>query len=261
MPFSIDNTSIPGEVDVAAIVAMVAGVGAVKFQFQHHVQAFVASLPKEWTGTLFIGDFEFSARGGGFMDTANYQNYLATISDLTSQLNDPRVRWIDGVGISKEMRLYAQKGEEYISRSQHFHRPCMRMDPDDRTNAMVVCSNVTEIVGQLLLGHALGPKEEFRKRVAQSSGRPKESAMRWCHACPKCMLPFHIAPYPQMECVDGPITRKEENADCGAVRENRGNLHGKGDPMLCPDECLQTPVTSSFGTESDNVNVRQCPIE
>lgn len=255
------------------VVFLVCGYGAVKFMFDHHVKYFVDNLPAAWEGTLFLGDFEFSARGAGFMDAEHYQSYLNTIAGYVAALNDPRVRWIDGPGISREMRMYGQKHEKFVARSQHFHHPCMLKDPDDpQTKAMVVCSNVTEMVGQLLLGHALGPKVEFAESIRSNPDRtPSDTGMRWCHACPQCMIPFSITPRPEMECVDGPFVAKTENADCSSVRSNthdkKAGKKGKKsaevvvtDPMLCPDACMETAATDSFGTESDTVYVRQCPI-
>lgn len=251
------------ETDWPSVVFLVAGYGASQFKFEHHVTPFVANLPPAWGGTLFLGDFEFSGRAGGLVSDAQHDNYLKQINAMVKSLNDPRVRWIDGPGISKEMRMYGQKHEDYITRSQHFHSPCLRRDPGKNNEAIVVCSNITEMMGQLLLGHALGPKAEFLERLKQSP-KPK-TAMRWCHACPKCMIPFHITPYPEMMCVDGPLVRKSENADCSVLRlspEERSEKKKKGlennDPLACPESCLESPVMDQFGSETDTVYVRQC---
>jgi len=173
-------------------------------------------------------------------------------------LNDPRVRWLDSIGISKEQRMYAQNGEAHVSSSQHFHGFCREKDLSDPSRTMNVCSNITEMVGQLLLGHALGPKDEFLEQIKQAP-KPGKQRATWCHHCPKCMLPFHIQPYPEMECVEGPLTAKEESVDCSGTRESGGNTIFKN-PLECPDTCLATEAVSSFATESDTVYVRQCPI-
>jgi len=242
------------------VVFLVTGHGAAKFKFDHHVRYFVDHLPPSWRGTLFLGDFQFSARGAGLMDADHYSAYLDQIAGYVEALADPRVRWLDGVGLSREMRMYGQKGPNYVARSQHFHRPCLKKDKDDpRNEAMVVCSNVTEMVGQLLLSHALGPKEELMKQINTNRGDgPAGSDLRWCHACPRCMLPFHITPYPRMECVEGPLIAKAHE-DCSALRSlPRGR---DIDPLMCPEGCLGMPATDSFVTESDTVYVRQCPLE
>ena len=160
------------------------------------------------------------------------------------------------------MRMYSQKGEKNIARSQHFHHPCFRRDETNTKEAMAVCSNITEMIGQLLLGHALGPKEEFMERVKQNPIKP-DSNLRWCHACPKCMIPFHITPYPEMTCVEGPIVAKPVFDDCSGARFGGGGDKKEAkskDSLTCPDSCLESPVTSEFGSETDTVYVRQCPV-
>ena len=94
------------------------------------------------------------------------------IRDLVFSLNDARVLWIDGKGGSKDDRLYGELGPNHVMRSLHFHSNCDVPYHDDsgQVRTMKVCSNITERVGQLLLGHALGPKEEFL-RNAQASNR------------------------------------------------------------------------------------------
>ena len=100
-------------------------------------------------------------------------------------------------------------------------------------------------MGQLLLGHALGPKDEFMARAEQAKkekGDPPTD-LRWCHACPRCMLPFHITPHPTMTCVDGPIVPKLQYDHCIELRWEEG----KGeDPRLCPAACLERPAIDSF---------------
>ena len=190
-----------------------------------------------------------------------YEAYLKDINGMVDSLRDPRVRWIDGHGISKEMRMYNQAGEEYLSRSQHFHRYCAytrRTNIGINGEFMTVCSNVTEMIGQLLLGHALGPKADFREQVKRTPSN--SGALMWCHACPKCMLPFAIVPYPNLTCVRGPISRKENYDHCPAREEVRAASGQNSDPLLCPSSCLEQEVTSEFGSESDTVFVRQCSI-
>ena len=248
------------ESDWPNVIYLVTGWGTKAFLFEHHVARFVQMLPPTWNGILFLGDFEFSGRGGGLVSTSQYEFYLQEVNRLVLSLGDQRVRWIDGVGVSKEMRMFSQKGPQYVGRAQHFHHPCMHIDPKDHTKAMVTCSNITEMMGQLLLGHALGPKDEFMARAEQAKkekGAPPTD-LRWCHACPKCMLPFHITPHPTMTCVDGPIVPKLQYDHCIELRWEEG----KGeDPRLCPAACLERPVIDSFGSESDTVYVRKCPIE
>ena len=123
---------------------------------------------------------------------------------------------------------------------------------------MTVCSNVTEIMSQLLLGHALGPKADFMKQVKRT---PNDSGtLMWCHACPESLLPFAIVPYPIMTCVKGPISRQENDDHSPTREEVRAASDQNSDPLLCPSSCLEQEVSSEFRTESDTVFVRQCPI-
>jgi len=138
-----------------------------RFIFDYHVKLFVDMLPPTWQGTMFIGDFTLSGRDGGYVNMLHYEEYLKDINDMVNLLgNDPRVRWIDGHGISKEMRMYSQEGEKYLSWSQHFHNYCTNTGINGE--AMTVCSNVTEMMGQLLLGHALGTKADFMEQVKRT---------------------------------------------------------------------------------------------
>jgi len=226
------------------------------FRFNYHVKLFVDMLPPTWQGTMFIGDPALSGRNGGYMSMPQYEEYLKFINDMVNLLgNDPRVRWIDGHGISKEMRMYSQEGEEYLSRSQHFHNYCTNTGINGE--AMTVCSNVTEMMGQLLLGHALGPKLDLKKQVKRI---PSDSgSLTWCHACPQCMLPFAIVPYPNSTCVRGPMLPKAESDSCPTKYQVRQSNRNR-EPRSCPLSCLEQEVTSEFRGESDIVFVRQCQI-
>ncbi|KAL3775663.1 hypothetical protein ACHAW5_008133 [Stephanodiscus triporus] len=184
---------------------------------------------------MFIGDYTLSGREGGYLSMPQYEAYINNINDMVDLLGDPRVRWIDGHGISKEMRMYAQDGEEYLARSQHFHSYCRNTGIN--MEAITVCSNVTDMIGQLLLGHAIGRKADFMERVTL------------CHACPKCLLPFAIVPYPEMTCVRGPLLPKASTNSCQ-----------KQDTQKCPPPCLEQEVMSKIGSESDIISVRQCPL-
>ena len=226
------------------------------FRFNYHVKLFVDMLPPTWQGTMFIGDPALSGRNGGYMSMPQYEEYLKVINDMVNLLgNNPRVRWIDGHGISKEMRMYSQEGEEYLSRSQHFHNYCTNTGINGE--AMTVCSNVTEMMGQLLLGHALGPKLDLKKQVKRI---PSDSgSLTWCHACPQCMLPFAIVPYPNSTCVRGPMLPKAESDSCPTKYQVRQSNRNR-EPRSCPLSCLEQEVTSEFRGESDMVFVRQCQI-
>ena len=188
-----------------------------------------------------------------------YEEYLAGISGMLKLLKDPRVRLIDGHGILEEMRMYNQDGEERLAHSQHFHSYCKNgRNSGINGEAMTVCSNMTEMMSQLLLGHALGPKADFMKQVKQT---PNDSGtLMWCHACPESLLPFAIVPYPVMTCAKGPISRQENDDHSPTREEVRAASDQNSDPLLCPSSCLEQEVLSEFRTESDTVFVRECPI-
>jgi hypothetical protein len=227
-----------------------------RFMFDYHVKLFVDMLPPTWQGTMFIDNVTLSGRDGGYVNMLHYGEYLKDINDMVNLLGDDlRVRWIDGHGISKEMRMYSQEGEEYLSRSQHFHNYCTNTGINGE--AMTVCSNVTEMMGQLLLGHALGTKADFMEQVKRT---PSDiGALTWCHACPKCLLPFAIVPYPNMTCVRGPMLRYKKIVSCPMKYQVRQSNQNR-EPLSCPLSCLEQEVTSEFRSESDTVFIRQCPI-
>jgi hypothetical protein len=107
------------------------------------------------------------------------------------------------------------------------------------------------------LGHALGPKADFMEQVKQT---PSDcGALMWCHACPKCLLPFAIVPYPNMTCVRGPMLPKAESVSCPMKYQVRQSNQNR-EPLSCPLSCLEQEVTSEFRSESDTVFIRQCPI-
>jgi hypothetical protein len=145
------------------------------------------------------------------------------------------VRWIDGLGLSKEDRFYGEDGPE------HFHSHCDNLYEDEnrQVKTMKICSNITEVVGQLLFGHALGPKEEFIEQAKVSN-----------LYCPADLLPFHITPYPNMQCASGPLH---------AMAANEVIHQG---PQLCPNKCIrEVPVSRIAQTQSGVVHERNCPLE
>ncbi len=118
---------------------------------------------------------------------------------------------------------------------------------------MRVCSNITEIVAQLLIGHALGPKDAFHKAVAQYPTKDQNNmTLTVCHDCPKELLPFHITPHPVLTCTSGalhPRTKDEMNYVV---------VSKESPPQKCP--CLNQTVDYSFSSQSDVIHVRDCRI-
>jgi len=234
-----------------------------KASFQIHTLPLLEMIPSSWTGVLFLGDGTFSAAEGGLQSRSRYRQvikdnpsglvdqsihklYSKDISAVVSSINDSRIRYVDGIGASKEHRMYGESGPDHILQSQHFHRMCEKVDQHNPDNVMTVCSNVTELMGQLLIGHAVGPKAELEATKKDVSKSP--TPLRWCHACPSCMLPFKLMPDLELTCHEGPITKKDENIIIG------GCLNP------CPKSCLKQEVSRTFASQSDEVYVRQCPI-
>ena len=144
-------------------------------------------------------------------------------------------------------------------RSQHFHRFCdSRVDSGTDQLGMKVCSNTTELVAQLLLGHALGPKQVLMNQIAEA--HPASMKLSLCHKCPACLLPFQLTPYPNMTCeASGKFERHVGTTDCSFVRK-RLEMTWFSSFDSCPAYCLETPVARSFQTESDVVDVRRCEV-
>lgn len=225
------------------------------FLFDHHVRSFVQSLPKTWQGTLILGDGELTGRSISHYEM--YQEYLRDINRYVLELNDSRVRWLDGMGISSDMKLWNQDAGKKVMRSQHFHRFCdSRVDSGADELRMKVCSNTTELIAQLLLGHALGEKQELMNQI----GDAQPASMKLCHKCPACLLPFQLTPYPNMTCeASGKFERHFGTIDCSFVRK-RLEMTWFENFDLCPAYCTDAPVARSFQTESDVVDVRRCEV-
>ncbi|KAL7490037.1 hypothetical protein ACHAW6_015764 [Cyclotella cf. meneghiniana] len=219
----------------------------------YDINQFVMRLPPDWRGTLFLTDGAFSARLAGRGYESDYEAYRARLNELTAITNDPRVRWLDGMGLSKEMRMYGEKGPEQTTISQHFHTAACNLpyrDANGNIKSMRICSNVTENIAQLLIGHALGSKAALRAKANElppNSIRAPTQVMQ-CHNCPADLLPFHITPYPEMSCSVGPLHALASNEMAG-------------EPQTCPEQCMQVEVKRKFGSQTDQIYERHCPYE
>lgn len=149
------------------------------FNITYDLQHFISTLPPTWQGTLFLTDGEFSALKAGIGDEAEYIEYRNFINESVYAFNDERVRWIDGKGISKEHRMHGENGPDHVTGSQHFHAHCnsIYLDESGTQQSMKICSNITEVLGQLLIGYALGSKDEYMERIKDSAATvPKSSS-------------------------------------------------------------------------------------
>lgn len=196
-----------------SVILMSTG-GNIGFRGQYDLQRFISSLPPDWEGTLFLTDGTFSALHAGRGSIHDYAEYRKKLKEVTNEMFDRRVQWIDGMGVSRDMRLHGEDGPNHVTRSQHFHSHCNEkyLSRNSIEKRMRICSNITEVVAQLLLGHALGPKKRFIERARQSTvNADKKADMYYCHACPKDLLPFHITPYPNMTCATGPLHERTDS--------------------------------------------------
>ncbi len=142
-------------------------INLIMFMFDYYVILFVDVLPPTWHGRILLGDQTLSKQEGGCMSMPQYKECLKSIHDVVNLLrNDPRVCWIEGHGILKEMRMYSQDGKKYVAWLQQFHNYCTNTGINGE--AMTVCSNVTNMAAQLLLGQALGPKADFMVQAKQN---------------------------------------------------------------------------------------------
>ena len=164
------------------------------------------------------------------------------------------------------MRLYSEGGENKIAQSQHFHRFCNIQNTKLlKANPMKVCSNITDIVAQVLLGTAIGPKRKLLHKIRQQQQQQRQqkavpdtsSSLTYCYSCPKSLMPFRIIPYPQMTCVKGPL-KKASTSTMGRKSSNKESSVVTT-TTSCPANCLARNITMSFRSESDVVNVRYCP--
>jgi hypothetical protein len=161
------------------------GWGYDNFDFESHTLYFTRNLPRAWRGTLIIVDGKFG--GAVVQGTAEQSDvYRSDIKNMLAAIDNSRVRWIDSLGVSKEMKMHTETGSEYVAGSVHFHQKCPNSMSCNGSNPIKVCSNITEIVSQLLLGYTLGTKRQFWQQVAQSRahGIGKMQMLETCTACP-----------------------------------------------------------------------------
>ena len=160
------------------------------------------------------------------------------------------------MGIAKEMRLHGEWGERHMGQSQHFHRFCNEtyIDVDSNIQTTNVCSNITEMVAQLLLGHAIGPKGSITSGGAVAA---TDSTMRYCHSCPKRLLPFHITPRPEMTCELGPLHVRTDGEELVSICSKST----ESETDFCPDSCMMEEISYQFESQSDVVDVRECEVQ
>ena len=117
-----------------------------------------------------------------------------------------------------------------------------------KRDSVKFCSNITEVVAQMLIGHALGPKEAFLDQVKQSKSHNigLKATLETCSVCPKALFPFHLTPYTKLTCKAGPFHKQMIDE---VYHEP---------PKLCPESCLSREADWSFPSQSDTVYIWQC---
>ncbi len=81
------------------------------FNFESHTLYFACNLPQAWRGTLIIADGNFGGVVQGPVERSDV--YRSDIKNMLAAIDDSRVRWIDGLGVSKEMKKHTKTGPEY----------------------------------------------------------------------------------------------------------------------------------------------------
>jgi len=218
--------------------------------FFTHLEHFMSKIPPSWNGTLLLADRFWSAIGVTHRSYHKYHLYLEEINEMVHALNDTRVRWLDGMGISREMVMYSEYGPDGIGASQHFHGFCdvPYLEDMGQNNTMRVCGNVTEILGQLLLSHALGTKKQFDLEKLEE---PKDEALEYCHACPLALTPFKLVAYPEVTCSEGKLHPRNDDEVYSF----------KAKQKICPQWCLEHEVDEVIPSQSDMINIRRCKVD
>jgi len=91
---------------------LLSGHKALDFDFESHTLSFVWSIPPFRTGRLIISDYKFRAENSGLEQEPYIEVYRIDLLHLLDIIDDPWVRWRDGEGISKEHRMYGERGED-----------------------------------------------------------------------------------------------------------------------------------------------------
>jgi hypothetical protein len=198
----------------------------------------IDAIPVAWNGTLYtIDQSSFSGKTPVLKKSGELQ-YVQNLGIFSTYIHDTRVRMLNIIGLSAAMRRYSQSSGGCLYGSQHYHRECKMGD-------IRVCSNVTDVVAQLLLGRAIAPTG--RDRWVRPIKTGSRSRLEICTDCPRTMLPFHIKPKPNLTCEYGPMTKA-------------GVAGNTWKPPSCPSECLRTDPVGQQVTQRGSVDVRDCNV-
>lgn len=209
-------------------------------------KALLDPLPLDWSGTVYLSTSALSGSQKE-LSLSEFQQYIRNLKTLESAFGDDRVRAIDMYSMTRGMAMAGQVPGK-VKSSAHQHAWCQERS-DLFNESIRVCSNVTEALGNLLLGRALAPNGK-EGRTGPHTGLAKEPSARSievCADCPRSLLPFHVKPVPNLTCATGKFEAIPTEA-VGALWETPS----------CPEDCLKTAPVERKDTESGPVDVRKC---
>ena len=199
------------------------------------------SFPRDWKGTIYISNIYIAADTPQIHE-AEYNGYLSHLEWMQQYLGDgdTRVRVLDLYRLTADMRLAAER-PGMIQGSTHHHRWC-------NESGMVVCSNVTEVLANLMIARAVAPEGKAKLMSEMQQATPVATTRRLevCTDCPKALTPYHVIPVPNLECVGSFVASDQAGAAWGAP--------------ACPAECLKSEPVGEQSTQSGPVPVRKCVL-
>jgi len=229
---------------------------------EHHLEAqaptcmlatkqLMQALPDEWSGTVYLSN-GFIQADSPMITATQHDNYLSSLRWFDIFLNDTRARLLDLYPLTSGMRLYAERPSK-IRSSTHHHRWCSEDKNGDLIHGdMRVCSNVTEVLANLLIGRAVAPlgKEHWKETIAVSTAKKTTTTreLQVCTDCPLSLLPMHIKVDPDLQCTNGPFTAVHKQSSVGAAWNT----------PPCPADCQLTDSVGQKTTGSGPVEVRVC---
>jgi hypothetical protein len=211
----------------------------------------LSAIPRDWNGTIYLTSGMMDAKDDE-IHQSQYENYVKNLQWFQTYLNDPRVRMLDVYRLATDMKLYDEEPGK-IHGSTHFHRWCNEKHwnrNDNTTDSLRVCSNVTEVLANLVLGRAIAPlgkAHRFRGNndIDNTAITSTRRELEICTDCPAKLMPFHIIPRPQLECSAGHFIPTK--------------VAGPSFDNHCPATCLNTTPVGEVMTQSGRpVKERVC---
>ncbi len=208
----------------------------------------VDSFPKDWNGTIYFST-QFISGLPPRESREHTDNYYHNMQFFGDYVNDTRARVLDLYSLTDVMRLHAE-WEGKIYASNHLHRWC-----DHHNSDMVVCSNVTEALANLLIGRAIAPEGKaawMQKRhhaglkLSETLSEMQREILT-CSDCPESLVPFHVKTEPNFTCTTGNLLISYTSGDVWNLPP-------------CPLQCMAASPRQKYMTQSGPVDVRVCTI-